>query len=527
MTQRLEDVARAATPSPADGASLGWALLANGLTDEADKVFRVLARQYPRLPAALVGRARVAMNRALWHEAYLRWDQAFERFGRSADWAWREGQGSVLFNLGRLGEAETAFRQVVETAPLRPDGYVGLALVAMRSERWQTALEHWDAALADADGSIATDWRLGRARSLLKLNRPDEAEAACREISAVAPCSRDGASQLSPGLERRAQAQLLHLQAHILIRRRRLAEARALCAKSLSGAGDLFVLGVLFDLVGVLQERPERERYWTALLNRLESLPHDAVGADGESPVSLRLRILLALRDHSEFLTEFSRLGSLRPLGEQGPGLAAVAARLRDPEFPNRGKLRIFGIGLSRTGTMTLTSALTELGFNAAHFVNPLTSDLLEEDDFDLYDAATDTPVCGQFEALYERYPAAKFVYTVRSLADWERSVKSLFSRSLGCGEFADFRALLEDDDAFLYGQRISRTYRSIYSGCHSFEEAYRSYDRRVRQFFRDKPPDRFLELNICGGEGWSALANFLGLPVPQTEFPWRNSSRL
>ena len=56
-------------------------------------------------------------------------------------------------------------------------------------------------------------------------------------------------------------------------------------------------------------------------------------------------------------------------------------------------RAKTFGIGLSRTGTTSLTLALEALGLSVAHF--PTTMKQIEE-----HDAATDTPVAASFQAL-------------------------------------------------------------------------------------------------------------------------------
>ena len=56
---------------------------------------------------------------------------------------------------------------------------------------------------------------------------------------------------------------------------------------------------------------------------------------------------------------------------------------------------KIFGIGLSRTGTSTLINALVMLGYSAVHFPH-------RPSDFYDNDAAADTPVATRFEQLDE-----------------------------------------------------------------------------------------------------------------------------
>jgi Sulfotransferase domain/UDP-glucoronosyl and UDP-glucosyl transferase len=96
-------------------------------------------------------------------------------------------------------------------------------------------------------------------------------------------------------------------------------------------------------------------------------------------------------------------------------------------EAPRR---KVFGIGLSRTGTSSLTQALNILGYKAIHFPHDnvtraelyrffasgsgrLSLSLLQE-----ADAITDTPACCVYKALDQGYPGSKFILTVLSESD-------------------------------------------------------------------------------------------------------------
>ncbi len=111
-------------------------------------------------------------------------------------------------------------------------------------------------------------------------------------------------------------------------------------------------------------------------------------------------------------------------------------------------RAKVFGIGLSRTGTTSLTQALHLLGYKAIHFPHDsvtraqvyhffdselqcLSLALLQE-----ADAITDTPVCCLYKALDQAYPGSKFILTVREKHSWLRSCRSLWLEELepSCG---------------------------------------------------------------------------------------------
>lgn len=56
--------------------------------------------------------------------------------------------------------------------------------------------------------------------------------------------------------------------------------------------------------------------------------------------------------------------------------LRNVGARLRAERFPDFKESKVFEVGLTRTGTTSLTRALQILGYQAAHYVNDLTGEL-------------------------------------------------------------------------------------------------------------------------------------------------------
>ena len=81
-----------------------------------------------------------------------------------------------------------------------------------------------------------------------------------------------------------------------------------------------------------------------------------------------------------------------------------------DPPSP-----KVLGVGLSKTGTSSLSAALTILGYRTVHYP-PL--DRLREL-LDDSDAATDTPVACSFRELDRQYPGSRFILTVRDPDSW------------------------------------------------------------------------------------------------------------
>jgi hypothetical protein len=66
---------------------------------------------------------------------------------------------------------------------------------------------------------------------------------------------------------------------------------------------------------------------------------------------------------------------------------------------------KVFGIGLSKTGTTSLSAALAILGYRSKHFP--------KDEDFARYDAFSDITVAMKFKTLDRFFPGSQFIYTV------------------------------------------------------------------------------------------------------------------
>ena len=166
---------------------------------------------------------------------------------------------------------------------------------------------------------------------------------------------------------------------------------------------------------------------------------------------------------------------------------------------------KVFGIGLSRTGTTSLNDALEILGFSAIHY--PISLEQIE-----LYDAATDLLVAATFEILDTKFPGSKFLYTVRGRESWLASCRQHWLRK---------QENVDDINRELRRQ----LYGTIDFDPGLFAQAYDRHESRVLHYFAERPHD-LLVLDICGGRaGWEVLCSFLGVPVPNTPFP--NTNRI
>lgn len=234
-----------------------------------------------------------------------------------------------------------------------------------------------------------------------------------------------------------------------------------------------------------------------------------------------RLNALYGLEDVEGFAAVARDFHTEFP--EQGQRHLEMAERLKNPQDPKYHKNKIFGIGLSKTGTTSLTRALDIMGFSAAHYFNNYSGELLAQRDIALYDALTDTPVSYQFEELYERYPDAKFIYTTRPLDKWVPSLLKHIQRVLNISSYTGFDEVVNGANETRHGELFRDVHNKLYVPYKTPEDAYNAHDARVRKFFAERPEANFQEINFFKGDGFPELARFLGCPEPDQPFPWEN----
>jgi hypothetical protein len=174
----------------------------------------------------------------------------------------------------------------------------------------------------------------------------------------------------------------------------------------------------------------------------------------------------------------------------------------------------IFGIGLPKTGTSSLTAALNTLGIPTVHnaYHGKKISHILRENrSHDLpwlhplyleYRGFTDFRGEYTYQELYTQYPDSLFIYTHRSLPEWFESRANSYRKDIQ----------ITDE---LYADDIARVHINMV-----YEHGERT--EAIRKFFRDKP-QQYLELDICAGEGWEKLCGFLKVAVPAEPFPHTN----
>jgi len=176
-------------------------------------------------------------------------------------------------------------------------------------------------------------------------------------------------------------------------------------------------------------------------------------------------------------------------------------------------KPRVFGIGLSRTGTQSLAVALRLLGYKTAHY--PWTLEELHE-----HEAAVDIPVVMWFPFIDGCYSGSKFVLTTRSDSAWLESCKRHYAAPWRRKKPQDWTA---------NEREVARTDHAVYGTWQFdpilFAETKKRHEALVAEYFADRPDD-LLIINLvehASQDVWVRLLEFLG--CDEIPFPWENRS--
>lgn len=204
----------------------------------------------------------------------------------------------------------------------------------------------------------------------------------------------------------------------------------------------------------------------------------------------------------------------------------------------NLPKDRIFGIGLSRTGTSSLCSILNSLGIKCCHFplgifahpqfivsnyqfvksrnYNSYSNWILDKERILLYkklhllesyQAFCDLPIPLYMEDLKNNYPDSYFIYTTRNVESWLKSMKWMLEEGPALWDWGEINFEI-----------LNQTYGTTIFKEDILRKKYLEHDEKVNQIF-GVSNDRLLKINLDKGELTNSLiSNFLGIPIPTLE---------
>jgi len=199
--------------------------------------------------------------------------------------------------------------------------------------------------------------------------------------------------------------------------------------------------------------------------------------------------------------------------------------------------LQVIGAGFARTGTLSMQNALDKLGLGPTYHMNDVfrnpshaqvwldygeTGTADWDGLFSKYHSTVDFPASCAWKDLYDEYPEAKVVLTVRDPDSWWESMnaviyptRTLYPRWL--------------TRAVPFTQRwLDMVDRLVWSGIFDGRfpdktHATEIFERHIETVQAHCDPDRLLVFEVY--EGWQPLCDFLDVPVPAVPFPHLNDS--
>jgi hypothetical protein len=209
--------------------------------------------------------------------------------------------------------------------------------------------------------------------------------------------------------------------------------------------------------------------------------------------------------------------------------------------------MRVIGVGIGRTGTLSTKVALETLGFGPCHHFTEIMgrADLARRwagvlgsgtpdwpQIFAGYGATVDWPAAAYWRDLVDTYREAKVLLNVRDPDRWyESMLQTLLPPVYGDRPGLRQRARAGVMRVFQPGQaklmvQLPDMLRAFFGTGHRMptrQEAIDAYQRHVAEVRTSVDPDRLLIYQVS--DGWDPLCEFLGVDRPDQPFPRVNEA--
>jgi len=202
--------------------------------------------------------------------------------------------------------------------------------------------------------------------------------------------------------------------------------------------------------------------------------------------------------------------------------------------------LEVIGAGFGRTGTLSLKTALEQLGLGPCHHMfevikNPeeqvpffldaariLDASTEADTDADIdidwdvaygkYKSAVDFPTCRFYKQLMEKYPGTKVILTVRDPEKWYESYMSTIYPMRVPDSQIPIAKMMED-----LGWK-----GMFHDNFEDKDATIKVFKDNIEQVKKHVPKEKLLVFSVK--EGWEPLCKFLDVSVPSTPFPHVNN---
>ena len=201
--------------------------------------------------------------------------------------------------------------------------------------------------------------------------------------------------------------------------------------------------------------------------------------------------------------------------------------------------MKVIGAGFGRTGTMSLKGALEQLGFGPSfHMIDVARQpELLPQwqaaadgrpvdwkQVFEGWESTVDWPACTYWEQIWETYPDAKVLLSVRDPESWYESCQ----KSIRASAQAAAKGELEGGSVEVSPEAMKMINGLIWDG--TFEGRFHDKDFAIDTYLAHNedvksrvPADQLLVYEVS--EGWEPLCEFLDVPVPEGPMPHLNDA--
>jgi Sulfotransferase domain len=202
--------------------------------------------------------------------------------------------------------------------------------------------------------------------------------------------------------------------------------------------------------------------------------------------------------------------------------------------------LQVIGVGLHRTGSMSVKAALERVGYGPCYHGMEALRRCRDGDHwlaafeaggaydwsriFAGYRATMDWPTVAFWEQLAAAYPDAKILLTERDPESWWQSHQEMFRRGLAYNESLtdDQRQWAETSGWGSMQAALGRAAAGTFEGrIFDKEHCLRVFELHNERVKRTVPAERLLVYRVQ--EGWEPLCRFLGVDVPDEPFPHVN----
>jgi hypothetical protein len=204
--------------------------------------------------------------------------------------------------------------------------------------------------------------------------------------------------------------------------------------------------------------------------------------------------------------------------------------------------MKLIGVGMPRTGTLTQKMALEMLGLGPTYHMVDVLADLEQAplweralnrdiawpEIFDGFNSTVDWPGGYFYKELIDVYPDAKVLLSTREPQAWERSMRETvwavrngesLIRLLSSAQAhvnPRWEGFLKMIDGLLWQGE------GTFAGVHAEpQQMIARMERHQAEVEATVPSDRLLVWSVK--QGWGPLCEFLELPVPDVEFPHIN----